>query len=62
MTLTREGWGGEGREEGRDRRGESERNGLGLVMSCNWQCRICSECPISKDIWTVGEFSGVSWQ
>lgn len=37
-------------------------DGLGLVMSCNCEGRVCLECLRSEDIWTVNDFRGVSWQ
>lgn len=23
---------------------------LGLIMGCNWKCRVCSECLMSEEI------------
>lgn len=37
-------------------------DGLDLVMSCNWEYRICLECLMSEDTWTVNELRGFSWQ
>lgn len=56
MTLTQVGFGAE-RECVCQRGG-----GLGLVMSCNWECWICSECLMTEDIWTVIECKGLSCQ